>query len=379
MSPAKKKQDPTVLSEILTAENGSIGVITLNSEKTLNSLTLEMVRLITEQLKTWAKDNAISVIVLRGAGEKAFCAGGDVQQLYQSAISQPGGPCEYGETFFCEEYQLNHMIHSYEKPILCLGHGIVMGGGLGLMAGASHRVATEKTRIAMPEITIGLFPDVGGTWFLNRMPMGLGIFYALTGAPINAPDALITKLADYVIPSRELDSCLSVLSKVSWSDDVEANHQLLGEQLSAMSYKAKSLSNIVESELQAHIDFLESACQESSLGEIVRRLGACDTDSRWYQKALKAMEHGSALSSLLIYEQLKRYRYASLEQIFERELILATNIIRYPEFAEGVRALLIDKDNEPKWQFPHFSAVPASVLESFFVAPWQDSPLLLAA
>ena len=174
MNQKKAKQEinlnSTVIAEELSSDTGSIGLLTLNLEKTLNSLTLEMVHSLTANLKKWANDDAIKAVILRGAGDRAFCAGGDVLALYQSAINPVDGICVDAEAFFFHEYQLDYLIHTYDKPIICFGNGIVMGGGLGLMAGASHRVVTETTRIAMPEVTIGIFPDVGATHFLNQLP-----------------------------------------------------------------------------------------------------------------------------------------------------------------------------------------------------------------
>ena len=367
----------SVIIETLDAKKLKIGVMTLNAEKTLNSLNLEMVRIISAQLKTWASDDSISVVILKGAGKKAFCAGGDVQQLYQSAIQTPGGPCDYAESFFLEEYRLNYQIHRYQKPVICLGSGIVMGGGLGLMAGASHRVASDTTRISMPEITIGLFPDVGGTWFLNKMPRGLGIFFALSGASINANDALYTGLADVVVPAKQQEDLIPKLLEQSWSHSIDENHTLATSVLNALAMSTHTLNQEFPSEVQAHLNFLENACQQTSLGEIKAALlapPAQDQDSKWITRALSTMESGSPLSSLIIFEQLKRYRYASLELVFESELSLATNCVRHPEFAEGVRALLIDKDNNPQWKYAHFSEIPSSLFDQFFAAPWPVNP-----
>jgi len=367
----------SVIIETLDAKKQKIGVITLNAEKTLNSLNLAMVRVISSQLKAWASDDSISTVVLKGAGKKAFCAGGDVQQLYQSAIQTPGGPCDYAESFFLEEYRLNYQIHRYQKPIVCIGSGIVMGGGLGLMAGASHRVASDTTRIAMPEITIGLFPDVGGTWFLNKMPRGLGIFFALTGASINANDALYTGLADVVVSAKQQENLIPKLLEQSWSHSLDENHALATSTINDLAMNTKALNQEIPSEVQAHISFLESSCQQTSLGEIKAALlapQAQNQDSKWITRALSTLESGSPLSSLIIFEQLKRYRYASLELVFESELSLATNCVRYPEFAEGVRALLIDKDNNPQWKYAHFSEIPSSLFDQFFAAPWPANP-----
>jgi enoyl-CoA hydratase/carnithine racemase len=224
-----------VLAETLAADNGSlIGVLTLSAEKTLNALSLPMVELLSAQLAAWAYDERIAMVLLQGAGDKAFCAGGDLHNLYSTMMahraSRQAGEVlgnGYANEFFAREYTLDYRIHTYPKPILCWGHGIVMGGGIGLMAGASHRVATEKTRLAMPETGIGLFPDVGGSWFLSRMPGGTGRFLALTGASINAADARYVGLADRVLAHADKPQVLAALLRQPWSDDCAGNHVLL--------------------------------------------------------------------------------------------------------------------------------------------------------
>ena len=370
-------QESLVITE-LKASTGKIGILKLNAEKTLNSLTLSMVEAMSGQLKLWETDKNIAVVILMGSGDKAFCAGGDVQELYQSAIESPGGPCIQGEAFFKSEYQLNYQLHTFSKPIICLGNGIVMGGGLGLLAGASHRIATESTRIAMPEITIGLFPDVGGTYFLNQMPYNFGVFFALTGASINARDALYTRLADHVIPWNTHKELLQSLQKVDWdTSDIQQNHRIIDEQVDDFAIDTKALHAMMESEIQVHHKLLETICLHTSLAEVLLEINTFDEDNRWFNKAKSAIKHGSPLSSILIYEQLRRHRHSDLETVFLSEFQLATNIIRYPEFAEGVRALLIDKDKTPKWQFKHFSEIPCNLLESFFSAPWDTNPLKL--
>ena len=220
-----------VLFEVRAAKNGrGIGMMTLNAEKTLNALSLEMIDLMAEQLAAWSTDDNIAMVFMQAAGEKAFCAGGDLQNLYQSMLTHHASAEKndiranpYACDFFNREYRLDYFIHTYPKPILCWGHGIVMGGGIGLMAGASHRVVTEKSRLAMPEIGIGLFPDVGGSYFLNRMPGKLGLFLALTGAMINAADAKFTKLADYAIAQVDKASVLEKLLQQPWRASQEKN------------------------------------------------------------------------------------------------------------------------------------------------------------
>ena len=198
---------------------GKLGRVTLNVAATLNSLTLEMVDLLQAQLDAWRDDDDIAAIFIEGAGEKAFCAGGDVQALHQSAVPHRAAPATTRRISFAREYRMNYTLHTYPKPIICWGHGIVMGGGLGVMAGCSHRVVTEKTRIAMPEVTIALFPDVGGSWFLNHMPGNAGQFLALTGASINAADAMYTGIADRFIASERRKTVCRALVAAELEED----------------------------------------------------------------------------------------------------------------------------------------------------------------
>src|SRR5690606_3190798 len=196
-----------VLFEERAAGGGKrIAFAQLNAEKSLNALNQTMIDLLRPRLAAWAEDPAIACVVLSGSGDKAFCAGGDIIGLYRAMREHPGGPNPLVERFFETEYRLDYQIHTYPKPILCWGHGIVMGGGLGLMAGASHRVATERSRIAMPELGIGFFRDVGASWFLNRMPGRLGLYLGLTGSTLNATDALYAGLADYFVPAAQRDA-----------------------------------------------------------------------------------------------------------------------------------------------------------------------------
>jgi enoyl-CoA hydratase/carnithine racemase len=368
-------QSSQIRTKEIASKKGKVGHLTLNAPKALNSLSLEMIQSAFQQLSRWAEDDAIACILMDGAGDKGFCAGGDVQKLYQSAIDNPGGPCDYAEQFFVEEYQLDYLIHSYPKPIICIGSGIVMGGGLGLMQGASHRVVSESSRIAMPEVTIGLFPDVGATRFLNDLPQGLGLFFALTGASINASDAISLGLADHYVESSNIGNIVQQLEKVSWTKDIKKNKERVTSLLADFAVSEDKRNNDVPSELANCRDEIEDACRSGALGDVIHALDSIDTDSGWLKKSIKTLHHGSPLSALLIFEQLRRHRYVTQKAAFEADLVLATNCVRYPEFAEGVRALLIDKDRKPKWAFKHFSHVPASVMESFFTPPWEQNPL----
>jgi enoyl-CoA hydratase/carnithine racemase len=362
-----------ILFEEVPAAAGKVGRVTLNVPATLNSLTLDMVDLLQEQLDAWRDDPDVALLFVDGSGEKAFCAGGDVQALHESAVATPGGPCEYAEAFFTREYRMNYTLHTYPKPIVCWGHGIVMGGGLGVMAGCSHRVVTEKTRIAMPEVTIALFPDVGGSWFLNRMPGKSGQFLALTGASINAADAIYTGLADRFIASEHKAALVEQLLSQSWTDGPGKNHALVRHTLRPFS--EESVSQCPGGQVEPHLGTIGTLCDGDDVHEIIDNILDQVTQDPWLSKARDSLAHGSPLAALWIYRQLQETRHASLREVFQSEIRLATNIVRHPEFAEGVRALLIDKDRNPGWQYQRSRDVPEDVLESFFSDPWDANPL----
>lgn len=362
-----------ILCEELNAARGKVGRITLNVAATLNSLTLEMVDLLQAQLDAWRDDDTIAAVFIQGAGEKAFCAGGDVQALHASAVGTPGGPCEYAENFFTREYRMNYTLHTYPKPLIGWGHGIVMGGGLGVLAGCSHRVVTERTRIAMPEITIALFPDVGGSWFLNHAPGSSGEFLALTGASINAADALYIGIADRFIASEHKDVIIEQLLAQSWGSDSAGNHALARRVLRIFS--EQSTEALPAGQVQAHIETINALCDRDNIHDVIEAICAQNTDDPWLVKARDGLQGGSKLAALWIHRQLRETRHASLREVFQSELQLATNIVRHPEFAEGVRALLIDKDRCPAWAYIASRDVPRDLLDSFFVAPWAVNPL----
>ena len=253
-----------------------------------------------------------------------------------------------------------------------------MGGGLGIFAGCSHRVVTEKTRLAMPEVTIGLFPDVGGSWFLNKMPGNTGLFLALTGAPINAADSLFVGIADYFLPSQQQDDIIESLHTIVWTDDNEHNAQLVTEKLQQAS--AAYGDQIPASNVEKNLNTINELCDINDVLHTVEAICHLQSDDKWLVRARDTLIAGSPLSVLIIARQLKRAAPLSLADVFRAELALATNIVRFPEFSEGVRALLIDKDNKPNWQYPSVQQIPNDVVEQFFktpefAAPWPCNPL----
>jgi enoyl-CoA hydratase/carnithine racemase len=366
------EDSPVIVSE-QPAAHGALGMLTLNVPKSLNSLTLEMVDLIQSALDRWRDDDKIVAVFIAGAGEKAFCAGGDVQALHASAVKTPGGPCEYAEAFFTREYRMNYTLHSYPKPIICWGHGIVMGGGLGVMAGCSHRVVTESTRIAMPEITIALFPDVGGSWFLNHMPGSAGRFLALTGASLNATDAIYLGLADRFLRSEQCDAVLERLLAQPWETGPATNRALVRHVLREAEQACGTA--MPAPQVEPHMATIRALCDGDDIHEVIDNIRAVDTEDKWLARARDGLAHGSKLAALWIDRQLWETRHSSLREVFQAEILLATRVVRHPEFAEGVRALLIDKDRKPAWSYAASRDVPAEVLDRFFHPPWPENPL----
>ncbi|MBC3875917.1 enoyl-CoA hydratase/isomerase family protein [Undibacterium flavidum] len=376
---------PVIFSRIAAQEGKYVGIATFNVEKTLNALSMEMVQLLHTQLQAWEQDSSIAVVMLEGAGDKAFCAGGDLQNLYTSmrahhASTQSedvlGNPCALD--FFSQEYRLDYLIHTYQKPILCWGHGIVMGGGIGLMAGASHRVVTEKSRLAMPEIAIGLFPDVGGSYFLSRMPNKLGLFLALTGASINSTDAKFIRLADVQLPHASKTEVLTTLQTMLWSEQDSDNHQRL--HLVLQHLEAKHASAALPGPLEQQASQIAKLCEGDDLQTIVSditSLASTENIDLYLQKAANNLQKGNPTSAWLAYALQDAAQHLSLAEVFRMELVAALVCAQEPDFAEGIRALIIDKDLQPHWKAENLNNVSAISKEKFFRSPWlaQHHPL----
>ncbi|KGJ93623.1 enoyl-CoA hydratase/isomerase family protein [Thalassotalea sp. ND16A] len=366
-----------VLFEEISCANGkSIGLATLNSERSLNALSHDMVKALYPQLVAWQADNNIALVFLQGAGEKAFCAGGDIVHLYNNLPVNNGDKAPAIEEFFKDEYQVDHLIHAYQKPIVIWGNGIVMGGGLGLMAGGSHRVVTENTRIAMPEISIGLYPDVGGTYFLNKMPNNCGLFLGLTGASINAADAKYTQLADHFVNNDKKGEVIDKLVTVKWGDTVALNHEKLSAVL--VECEQASITSMALSNVQQHQELIDTVTAHETLTAIVEHIAAIEVEDKWFNRAQKSLAHGSALSAQLTYRQIQTGKNLSLADCFRLELTISTKCGEYGEFKEGVRALLIEKDNKPNWAFADVASVDQDVIDWFFTSNWSESEHPLA-
>jgi enoyl-CoA hydratase/carnithine racemase len=384
---------PVSFAELSCHNGRRIGVATLASEKTLNALSLDMVQLLTPQLRRWAADTGIAVVVLQAEGEKAFCAGGDLQQLYRSMREHHAGSGRddiaanrYAAEFFEQEYRLDYLLHTYPKPVLCWGHGIVMGGGIGLMAGCSHRVVTERSRLAMPEITIGLYPDVGGSWFLSRMPGKLGAFLALTGAMMNANDARFVGLADYCIAQGRKEVLMAALQAQAWSEQSHDNHAALDHLLLQHEDAADSSAEpavaaspvFAPSVLRHYFDLINGVCRAPTVADMVAAILRLHSDDPWLQKAVRTLAAGAPASAWLALALQKRVRHLSLAEVFRLEFVVSLHCAARPDFVEGIRALIIEKDQQPHWQPARLEQVTAAWVEGFFHDPWPSAQHPLA-
>lgn len=365
-----------VFREISCADGKKIAHATLNAEKSLNSLSLEMVDLLAAEADQWERDDSIVCILLDGAGDKALAAGGDIRMLYESMVESGAGYNRYATEFFSREYRFNYRMHNFPKPIIVWGNGIVMGGGMGLLEGGALRVVTESTRIAMPEVTIGLLPDVGGTWFLNQARGNSGLFLALTGAQINATDALYANLADVFVPHGEKATVLDRLAATSWSDDADRNRDQIETLLKGLESQYRAM--LPAGQLEGHMDWIEHVTAGNSLEEIVAAITAYDGDDKWLSRAVATLKSGCPASVYLSYELNRRGRGLPLNECLKLELNGTVNCARLGVFREGVRALIIEKDNNPRFVPATLAELSDEMREQYITWPWPDRPHPLA-
>lgn len=367
---------PVLFEEMACSGDKFFGIATLNAEKALNSLSLEMCDLMTEKFLQWQDDDACVGVFLEGKGDKAFCAGGDIIKLYESMVECGDHTHnEYAHSFFEREYRLDYLIHTYKKPIICWANGFVMGGGIGLMSGASHRVATENSRMAMPEINIGLYPDVGGTYFLNKTPGRTGLFLGLTAYQMNAGDALFVGLADRFLKHGDKASVLEVFKSVEWNH-VADSYAMVSKVL--RQFEDRVRGDLPASTIQQNYELINRLMDGDSLADIGNLLAAHKTEEKWLSKGIAAFQKGCPMTAHIVYQQLQRGKHLSLAQIFQMELIVSVQCARHKDFPEGVRALLVDKDGKASWQHKSVMNVLADEIETHFTAPWGENPHPLA-
>ena len=346
---------------VITEVRGRVGCITLNRPKALNALSLGMIRDITAALIAWRDDPDVLAVVVRGMGKDgpfgAFCAGGDIRFFHQAALA--GNP--ELEDFFTEEYTLNHLIHTYAKPYIAFMDGIVMGGGMGISQGASLRVVTERSKLAMPETGIGLFPDVGGGYFLSRCPGRLGEYLALTGQVLTGAEALTAGLADAQMDSGRLQGLWESLGQTPYESGEAVQRWCLNHTQKALARAALP-----------HAE-LERVFALDSVNAIVQALEA--GESEWAKETAALLRKRSPLMLHVVLEQVRRARGMGLadELRMERDMVRHSFHLRPgadSETVEGIRALAVDKDHSPRWHPARIEDVAPAQARAFFDEPW---------
>ncbi len=382
-------------AQSLLADDKRLAIITFDNPKSLNAQTLTMVNATKQALDDWQSDDSICAVVLRGAGDKAFCAGGDIRSLYYtlknkdlknptpsntakdndgdnpSDTTYPNKPLPSVDVFFAKEYGLIETLATYPKPILAWGSGIVMGGGLGILAASSHKVVTGSTIMAMPEVSIGLFPDAGGSYFLNRMMGKVGLFLGLTGARFDGVDAYFLGLADCFMSSGDYDKLLNVLLDTKWGDN-QANFYTLSQVLATFNQPPSPSDSQVLQNITT-INALMSAGDLLAVDKALRHYaGTSDTNasdtgtSEFMHNAIASYQAGSAITKAVTWTIYHTVATWSLSEILALELNVAINSCTQGDFAEGVRALLIEKDKNPAWQYT-LETLPKGYAEQYLL------------
>lgn len=344
-----------VNSVLFTTNENGLAEITLNQPQSINSLTYEMIEQLQEKLLQWERDPVVKLVLLTGAGEKGFCAGGDMKALY--AASQSGEALKVGKKFFSLEYQVDQLVADYSKPIVAYLDGVVMGGGVGLTYGASHRIVTERTKWAMPEMNIGFFPDVGAAYFLNRAPGEIGRYLALTSTVINGAEAIYIQAADYFIESTDFDNFIAEMRKISWQEDSF-------EQILKQHIKKYTKDPVDKNLLQHHQSKIDEHFRFETMEEISASLQ--NGGSEFTQQVENILLSKSPLSLKVTLKQLIKGREKTFAECLATDLVIAYHFMENPDFYEGVRSVLIDKDHDPDYKYKRLSDVSNELVSTFF-------------
>ncbi len=362
---------PGVRFTHLKAGRFTLAFIALDNPRALNALGFDMLRAIGEKLLQWREQEEIACVVLHSDSERAFSAGGDVKEL-GLALGRAGGRA-LARDYFTMEYFVDYLIRAYPKPVLCWADGITMGGGIGIMNGAACRVVTERSVLAMPEILLGLFPDVGATYFLNRLPDGVGLFLGLTGARFDGFDAVAVGLAEGVVGAADKRAVLGGLARLEWTDDPETNEEVLHQYLAgAFESDAAERSGI-----RKKAETIRRLVEGATLEEMDGALRGWRGEDAWIARAVRSYLGGAPFSLKVTFEQLRRGRALAPKEALLREWNMAQRMCERGDLVEGVRARLIDKDNRPRWNPATLSAVADDEVERFF-SPHGDGAHPLA-
>lgn len=361
---------------IKTSVEGRLGCLTLDRPRALNALSLEMIRSLTDTLTRWRSDPDIDAVLIRSSMGRAFCAGGDIRWFHERAIATPRSGSAELEDFFTEEYALNHLVHHYPKPYVALMDGVVMGGGMGIaQCGPAHRmrIVTERTRMAMPEVNIGLFPDVGGSHFLSRARGRTGWYLGLTGQIIGGADAVHAGLADRLVPfalHAGLVEALSRLTSQEWRDGAWRG------VVSDVAIDAAATANDTATAADPGAPASLASCQEAidhhfSKPGVAAIMASLENDSSAFAQAtLESMRKRSPLSQCVTYEQLQRGAGLTMADCLRMERGMVRRCFEHGDVAEGIRAAVIDKDAAPRWDPATLDAVDPVLVQRYFETPW---------
>jgi enoyl-CoA hydratase len=350
--------------EVLFDVADGVGTITLNRPRTLNALTMNMIAEMRASFTAWMADDAVKAVVIKGAGDRAFCAGGDVRAVRQAIMDYDGDANpDLAQEFFYEEYILNHQIHTSSKPYIALIDRVCMGGGVGLSVHGSFRVATERTRVGMPETTIGLFPDVGGAWFLSRLPGETGTYLALTGIPVTVGDCEKLGISTHVVASENLEEIEAKLHAADLSGDAHAAVKAVLDGYVIEAGEAPTAG------VRSEIDHCFSA---DAVEVIIERLKASGSDFATH--ALETLSSKSPSSLKVTLEQIRRGgRATTFGETMTMEYRMSQHFARGHDFPEGVRALLVDKDHKPNWSPARLEDVSDAAIAGYFEpVPWRE-------
>ena len=340
------------MEEIDIKQFNSTVVITLQRERVLNALNLNMVRKIFEKIKDWEKNDSVSGIVIKGEGEKAFCAGGDIVQVYHAKNDKHNN---ISYDFFREEYLLNYAISKFKKPWISILNGIAMGGGLGLSVHGSHRIITEKTVTAMPETAIGLFPDVGGGYFLSRMKGSVGKYIAITGRTLDFQDTIYSGIGTHLLYSNKLDEFINkLLQQKSYDSNV------VDEMIEKYNNKSEIVPNLKN--IEKNIDKFFS---KKSILDVYNSLR--NNESDWARNTLDILRKKSPTSMAVTLEQIEKSANISLKDCLSMEFRICQSMMSKHDFYEGVRANLVDKDRKPKWKPSDIEDITNEIIDDHFL------------
>ncbi|GGD77294.1 enoyl-CoA hydratase/isomerase family protein [Croceicoccus mobilis] len=338
---------------------GRLGILTLNRPKALNAVNRAMVERLDTILTNWAHDSDVDAVMLRSVSERAFCAGGDVRTI--GAPADPKERMALGRAFFGTEYGVNYRINSYPKPFISLINGIAMGGGLGLSMHGSHRVVSEDLRLAMPEAILGLFPDVGATWFLNRCQGAVGRYLALIGPHLGAADALAVGLATHHVLKANFDALMDALAKEPLIDASVVETTL-----------NRHSATLPAGNLAPQIDQINEIFGNDDLDAVVAQLRTEASTAGWIAEACSVVERASPTSLRATWRRIVEGRGQTIERVLADDFRMAVRIVGGHDFAEGVRAILIDKDQSPSWQPANIADVSRSDIDAL-LAPFEGS------